>query len=48
MPVNSWTDKSAYHEQTKKLASQFINNFEKYHTGTPVEVIEKGGPLANF
>jgi phosphoenolpyruvate carboxykinase (ATP) len=48
MPINTWTDKTAYHDQLKKLAGQFIKNFEKYHDGTPKEVIEKGGPTTNF
>jgi len=48
MPVNTWDDKNAYKEQCKKLASQFIKNFEKYHDGTPKEVIEKGGPKIDF
>ena len=44
MPVNTWKDKAAYTEQSKKLATQFVKNFEKYHDGTPQEVIQKGGP----
>jgi phosphoenolpyruvate carboxykinase (ATP) len=48
MPVNTWSDKNAYHDQAKKLAQQFIKNFEKYHDGTPQEVIQKGGPTGNF
>jgi len=48
MPINTWKDKAAYNEQAKKLASQFVKNFEKYHDGTPKEVIEKGGPSLNF
>ena len=48
MPVNTWTDKAAYNVQTKKLAAQFIKNMEKYHDGTPVEVIQKGGPSKDF
>eukprot|EP00347_Sterkiella_histriomuscorum_P018324 403345940 len=48
MPVNTWKDKASYNDLTKKLAAQFNKNFEKYHDGTPKEVIEKGGPSANF
>lgn len=47
-PVNTWSDKDGYKTQSKKLAAQFIKNMEKYHDGTPKEVIEKGGPNANF
>jgi len=48
MPVNAWQDKTAYKEQLKKLAGQFVKNFEKYHDGTPKEVIDKGGPTTKF
>jgi ATP-dependent phosphoenolpyruvate carboxykinase len=48
MPINAWSDKNAYNDQAKKLAAQFIKNFEKYMDGTPKEVKEKGGPVANF
>ena len=43
-PVNTWTDKALFNATSKKLASQFINNFKKYESGTPKEVIENGGP----
>jgi len=29
---------------SKKLAGQFIDNFEKYIDGTPEHVIQNGGP----
>lgn len=48
LPINSWSDKSAYNTQAKKLAAQFIKNMDKYKDGTPREVIEKGGPAADF
>lgn len=47
MPINTWKDKDSYKEQTKKLANQFVKNFEKYMEGTPKEVKEKGGPNPN-
>lgn len=48
MPVNTWKDRASYNEQAKKLATQFIKNFEKYHDGTPKDVINQGGPSPNF
>jgi phosphoenolpyruvate carboxykinase (ATP) len=48
MPVNTWEDKAAYKEQTKRLAGQFQNNFRKYTEGTPVEVLKLGGPTVEF
>ncbi len=48
MPVNTWSDKNAYNEEVKKLASKFIKNFEKYAEGTPKEVIHHGGPSTSF
>lgn len=48
MPINTWSDHAAYKEEEKKLAAKFIKNFEKYASGTPKEVIEKGGPTTNF
>lgn len=44
MPINTWSDKASYNELAKKLAGQFVKNFEKYADGTPKEVIQKGGP----
>lgn len=48
LPINTWSDKAAYKEQAKKLATQFIKNMEKYKDGTPKEVIERGGPSTDF
>jgi len=47
-PINTWKDKAAFTEQTKKLATQFHKNFEKYMDGTPVEVVQKGGPAKDW
>ena len=47
-PINTWSDKASYNEQLKKLANQFIKNFDKYMDGTPKEVKEKGGPRSDF
>ena len=48
LPVNTWTNKQDYNKEAKKLAKSFIKNMEKYHDGTPAEVIQKGGPAADF
>jgi len=38
-PVNTWKHRSVFDETQKKLASQFVENFEKYADGTPESVI---------
>jgi phosphoenolpyruvate carboxykinase (ATP) len=43
-PRDTWSDKTAYDTETKKLASAFIRNMKKYEDKCPTEVIEKGGP----
>jgi len=48
-PVNTWKHKSVFMETSRKLAGQFVDNFEKYIDGTPEHVIENGGPdLSKF
>jgi phosphoenolpyruvate carboxykinase (ATP) len=44
LPKDSWTDKADYDAVSKKLATKFVKNFEKYHDGTPEEIIKVGGP----
>ena len=46
-PVNTWKDKDAFKEQSKKLAEKFIKNFTKYQDGTPENVVKNGGPDLN-
>ena len=43
-PINVWKHKSVFNLVSKKLAGEFIDNFEKYIDGTPENVVENGGP----
>lgn len=41
-PRQTWPDKNAYDEMTARLASWFINNFEKYASGVSAEIVQAG------
>ena len=41
-PRNTWDDKNRYDQKAKQLASEFNANFEKYRSGTDVEVVNAG------
>ena len=41
-PRNTWDDKNRYDQKAKQLAAEFNANFEKYSSGTDVEVVNAG------
>jgi len=44
-PASSWHDPKQYMQRYRGLASRFIDNFRKFETGTPPEVIAAGPKL---
>jgi phosphoenolpyruvate carboxykinase (ATP) len=44
-PRNTWTDKSAYDAQAKKLARMFVDNFKTFEA-TATDEVKKAGPNA--
>jgi phosphoenolpyruvate carboxykinase (ATP) len=41
-PSASWPSKEVYMQKYKQLAARFIENFKKFETGCPPEVIKAG------
>jgi phosphoenolpyruvate carboxykinase (ATP) len=41
-PAGSWPDQKLYMQRYRELASRFIENFKKYESGSPAEVIAAG------
>ena len=44
-PRNTWKDKNAYDEMSKKLAGMFVNNFKEYEAETEKEIAAAGPKL---
>ncbi len=41
-PAGSWHDRKLYMQKYRELASRYIENFRKYESGSPKELIEAG------
>ena len=41
-PAGSWASKDEYMKKYKQLASRFVENFKKFETGCPPEVVKAG------
>jgi phosphoenolpyruvate carboxykinase (ATP) len=39
-PGNTWNDAAAYDATARKLAKEFIKNFEKYAAGVTIEILD--------
>ncbi len=44
-PAGSWPSKDEYMKKYKQLASRFVENFKKFETGCPPEVVKAGPKL---
>ncbi len=44
-PSNSWPSKEIYMQKYRQLASRFVENFKKFETGCPPEIIKAGPKL---
>jgi phosphoenolpyruvate carboxykinase (ATP) len=41
-PASSWHDRDVYMQKYRQLASRFVENFKKFETGCPPEVVKAG------
>lgn len=41
-PASSWHDKNLYSQRYRGLASRFLDNFKKFESGTPAEIVKAG------
>jgi phosphoenolpyruvate carboxykinase (ATP) len=41
-PASAWPDKNVYMQKYKQLAQRFVENFKKFESGCPPEVIAAG------
>lgn len=44
-PAESWSNKDQYMQRYRELASRFVDNFKKFESETPLEVIKAGPKL---
>ncbi len=44
-PASSWSDRKLYDQRYRQLAARFVENFKKFESGCPPEVIKAGPKL---
>ena len=45
-PASSWPSRTDYDKKYRQLAERFIDNFRKFESQSPAEVMEAGPKLA--